>query len=173
MDPTTIYLAMQASGMIVDWFGKQDQMKLAGMGDQLNQASITNNIASSRLESEDQSLQSMKQLRMNLGSQLAVEAARGVRSGAGNSVIASNESVGNFNADERMRKINLSNNINNQKANSLISKLHTQTYNNDVTNQFRDSVLNRLPTSPQAWKGIIDNFSKSNNYGFGLTKVGT
>ena len=165
MEPISMgfMLSLQASGMVMDYFGKQEQVRLSKLGSQIEQAGINANIKVSQLESEDSSLQAMKQLRQNLGTQAAMAAARGIRSGTGAPLLAANESVGNFNADERMRKINQLGNEANLRAGLAISKLHQQTTQNTTWNQFRTNVANRFPTDPDAYKRL--------GSAFGLTKV--
>jgi hypothetical protein len=162
--PLAFLLALQASGMVLDYFGKQDQIRLARMGQQLEQAGIESNIATSRLSTEEQSLQSMKELRQNLGTQAAIFAARGQRSGQGSAALITNQSVANYNADERIRRINQSGTEANLRAGKLISQLHEKTYENDVWSEFRKSVFNKIPTSPSAYTTAAGSF--------GLTKVG-
>lgn len=161
--PLAFFLAMQAAGMVVDYLGKQDQIGLARQGAKLEQQGIESNIMASRLEAEDASLMAMKKLRQNLGTQAAVFAARGQRAGTGNALIIANESVGNFNADDRMRKLNQTMRENELKSGKTISKLHQSTYESDIWNQFTKSTINRIPTSPQAWDKL--------SQGFGFTKA--
>lgn len=184
MDPASLgfMLAMQAAGMIVDYSAKQEQIKQGALGAQVEQAGITSNIAQARLQYEDESLQSMKQLRQNLGSQMALNAARGTRSGAGNAAISQSNSTSNFNADARMRKINELSQEANLKAGMTLSKLHESTNENKITNEFRQSVFNKLPTDPSSYKkasqifsGGSSSFSGSKSSGsgsYGLTRVG-
>ncbi len=169
--PLAFLLSLQASGMVIDWLGKNEQVRLGKMGAQVEQAGITANIQTSRLQTEEDSLESMKQLRANLGTQAAILAARGTRPGTMNSVLAMNESVGNFNANERLRKINQMGNEANLKAGKLISSLHEKTFENNTWNTFRTSVINKIPTSPSAWGQIRQGFSAKSGYGFGLTPV--
>lgn len=171
--PLAFLLALQAAGMVVDWLGTTDQAKLMQSGEQLNQASVNANVATSRLQYEDESLQAMIKLRQNLGTQLAMQAARGVRFGTPSSALISNESIGNFNADERMRKINQLTNENALKAGGIISNLNTQANTQKNWNAFANRTIAKIPTSPSAWNQLGQGFSKENNYGFGLSKVGT
>ncbi len=171
--PIGFLLSLQAAGMVIDWMGKKDQIRMAKMGAQVEQAGIDANIQTSRLEAEDASLQSMKQLRMNLGTQAAILAARGVRSGTQSSVLAMNESVSNFNADERMRKINQMGNEANIRAGKTLSILHEKTFENNTWGDFRSHAFNTISTSPSAWKQIANSFTAKNGYGFGITKVGS
>ena len=160
-------LSLQAGGMVVDWLGKNEQVRMGKLGADVEQAGINSNIATARLQSEDDSLQSMRQLRQNLGTQAAVFAARGVRSGTSTTALATNQSVGNFNADERMRKINLISSEAGLRANKSLSMLHQQTNQNEIWNTFRTNVAKRFPTTPEAYDQIGASFKK----GFGLTGV--
>lgn len=162
--PISFLLAMQASGMIVDWIGKKDQIRTSRMGEQVNQAGINANITTSRLQVEEDTLASMKQLRQNLGTQAVMMAARGNRD---QSTIATlgNESVSNFNADARIRRINQVGTEAGFKANKVISSLHEQAFENKTWDDFRQNAINKVPTSKEAWSKI--------GQGFGLTKVGT
>jgi hypothetical protein len=159
-----LLLAMQAAGMVVDYMGNNEQVRLGKMGAEIEQAGINSNIASSRLQYEDESLQAMKQLRQNMGTQAAMLAARGTRPGAGTAALFGNESVGNFNADERMRKINFLSNQANLKAGVTLSKLHEKTFENTQWNTFKNNLINKIPTNPEAYT----KFGES----FGLTKFG-
>lgn len=167
--PLAFLLAMQASGMVIDYLGRQDQIRMGRMGAKLEQESINADIASSRLQYEENSLEAMKQLRQNMGTQAAMFAARGVNAGAGTAVLFGNESVGNFNSNERIRKLNLRTREAQLKAGVTMSKMHQRTNENKIWNEFRQNTINRIPTSPDSWKGFNQAFS---NEGFGLTKVG-
>jgi hypothetical protein len=164
---------MQAAGMIMDYSAKQQQIEMQKQGQAIEQAGIESNIMASRLNSEEESLTSLKQLRANLGTQAAVLAARGTRAGAGTAALFPNESVGNFNSDERLRKINESGREAQLKAGITLSNLHEKTSENKINNEFTQSVINKIPTSPEAWSKIGEGFSAKNSYGFGLTKVGS
>src|SRR5271165_512932 len=157
--PFGFLLALQAAGMVFDFFGKQNQIAMSKLGAQVEQAGIDANIQTSRLQAEDASLQSMRQLRKNLGTQAAILAARGTRPGTQNSVLAMNESVGNFNADERMRKINQLGNEAQLKAGKVLSTLHEKTFENNTWGEFRNRAFSKLPTSPAAWTQLTDAFS--------------
>lgn len=170
--PYAFLLALQASGMVFDWLGKNDQVRMSKLGAQVEQAGIASNIQSSRLETEDASLQSMKQLRMNMGTQAAMLAARGIRGGTSTTALFSNESLGNFNADERIRKINQVGREASLKAGITLSDLHQKTTANNLWGEFRQNVINKIPTSPEAWGKLSQGFSAKNGYGFGLNKVG-
>lgn len=161
--PFSFLLALQASGMVIDWFAKSQQTNMSRMGERLEQANINANIATSRLQTEEDTLASMKRLRQNLGTQAVMMAARGERGPT--AAILSNESVGNFNADSRIRRLNQMSNEAGLRAGKVISSLHEKTYENNVWNEFRQGVINKIPTSPEAWSKIGSSF--------GLTKVGS
>lgn len=163
--PLEFLLALQASGMVVDWFGKQEQVRLGKMGAEVEQAGIQSNIATARLQAEDESLQSLKQLRMNLGSQAANAAARGVSNASTTNVLNMNSSVGNWKADERARKINLAGTEAALNAGKLLSELHEKTAEQTIWNQFRSDVIKKIPTSTSAYSSAASSF--------GLSKVGS
>ena len=165
-------LAAQGAGMIIDYMGRENQIELGRQGEAMQQQNISEQIQTSRLQTEDASLQAMKQLRMNLGTQAATLAARGIRSGAGTAALFGNESVGNFNADERIRKVNQRGNEAALKAGGMIASLHQQTAEANTWNEFRTNAINKIPTTPEAWDQISKGFSAESGYGFGLSKVG-
>lgn len=166
--PFAFLLAMQAAGMVVDWLGKKDQIRMARMGADIEQAGIESNIESTRLQTEDESLQAMINLRKNMGTQAALFAARGTASGAGTALLFGSESQSNANTDERMRRINQLGNEARLKAGMTLSKLHQKIYENNTWNEFRQSAINKIPT-----RGFGTGISGNSNGGFGLTNVGS
>ena len=167
--PFALLLAMQAAGMITDYIGTQNQQRLADYGNRINQAGLEANLTQIRLESEDASLQAVKSLRQNLGTQIAVQAARGTRSGAGSALSISNESISNFNADERVRRLNLLGKQNQLRSGSAMSRLESMTSNTNLWKSFGQRALNRFPSSASGWKQGISDFKQ----GFGLTGTGS
>jgi len=162
--PFALLLAMQAAGMVTDYLGTKNQQRLAAYGEAVNQAGIEANINQTRLETEDASLQAMRNLRKNIGSQIAVNAARGTKSGAGSALNNINESFANFNADERVRRLNLLGKENQLRGGAAISRLQNMTENTKLWNSFGQRSMQRFPTSASGWSGV----SKS----FGLTNAG-
>lgn len=164
--PFALLLAMQAAGMITDWLGVQNQNELGEMGAKIQHAGVEASIEQTRLESADASLQAMQNLRKTLGAQAAIFAARGTKSGAGNTLEILTESIGNFNADERMRRINTMGRINQIKAGGLIGDLNASGARSKRWNEFGQRTINRFPSSKQGWEqGISDT-----KQGFGLTQ---
>lgn len=180
--PFALLLAMQAAGMIVDWLGTQNQQRLADMGAKIQQAGIAANIEQTRLETEDASLQALKNLRQALGSQAAVFAARGTKSGAGSALSFMEGSIANFSADERTRRINLLGNINALKAGGVISKLNQSGYNSKLWQGFAQRTINRFGSAEfgggGGGSGIgASKFAGASGYGaqarsYGLSQMG-
>jgi urease accessory protein UreF len=162
--PIALLLAMQASGMIIDWFGKNEQIRLGKMGAEVEQAGIESNIQLSRLETEQESLDAMVALRKNLGTQAAMLAARGTRSGQGTAALFGNESLSSFNSNEKMRRLNQMSREAALKAGKTISKLHQKTFENNTWNEFTKNITRNIPTSPEAYSQFTGSF--------GLTKIG-
>jgi len=147
-----ILLAMQAAGMVTDWFGVQEQKRLGGLGAKVEQAAITSNIEMTRLQAEDASLQAMKQLRQNLGTQAAMNAARGTRGNAGSAVAFTQESLRNFGSDEQARRMNLLSKEAELRASGVLSGLHQLTSETQLGQQLTKGIFNNLPISALADK---------------------
>lgn len=165
--PIYLLLSMQAAGMITDFFGSRNQDDLMKMGMKVQQAGIESELAMTRLESQESSLQSMKQLRQTMGSQIAAMAARGTASGAGSAFSLLNESVSNFNSDERVRKLNLLGKENQLRANSVMSRLQYMGDSSKLWQSFGNRTINRFPSSVSGWK----EYGKEIKEGFGLTSA--
>ena len=158
--PFALLLAMQAAGMITDYIGTRNQQQMADMGAKLEQASIESNIQTTRLQAEDDSLQTLKKLRQTMGTQLAIFGARGTSPGAGSALSMVTNNIGEFNADERMRRLNLLGKENALKGGGLISRLNQQSNNAKLWQGFAQRSLNTLSTNPKT-------YGKS----FGLTQM--
>lgn len=166
--PFALLLAMQASGMVIDYLGSINQQDMMEMGQKLQESAIRENIEQIRRESENASLMNMKDLRQILGSQIAVMAARGTRSSAGSAVGLLNESVSNFNADERTRRMNLMGKENQLRAGIAISRLQHMTETSRLWQGFAQRTMNRFPSSLSGWQEGI----KAAKESFGLTNIG-
>lgn len=165
-----LLLAMQAAGMITDYFGTKNQDQLMKMGMKVQQAGIEANLYQTRLESQDASLQAMKQLRQTMGTQIAVMAARGTSTAAGSAVSLLTESVGNFNADEKIRRMNLLGRENQLMANKAMSRLQYSSDSSKLWQSFAQRTFNKFPTSVSGWQGAGQAAGASQ--GFGMTSIG-
>lgn len=155
--PVYLMLAMQAAGMITDYVGTRNQAGMMKLGMQLNQTAIETNIDQLRLETEQSSIESLRNLRQTIGSQIAVMAARGTSVSAGSALSILTESEGNFNADERTRRLNALGKENQLRAGSAISRLQ---YGSDVSklwNSFTQRTINRFPSSASGWQQAFSN----------------
>lgn len=165
--PFALLLAMQAAGMVVDYMGAKNQAEYSKMGLKLQQAGLQANLYQTRAESENASLEAMKDLRKNLGSQIAVFAARGTSTAGGSALTLFNESIGNFNADETMRRLNQMGRENELKAGGTISKLNNTAENSKLWSSFASRSLSRFPSTAQGWQSGMNQFKSS----FGLTSI--
>lgn len=158
-------LAMQAAGMITDFFGTQYQTNLMNMGMKIQQAGLEANLYQTKLETENASVQAMIKLRQTLGTQIAMMAARGTSTSAGSAVSLLTESIGNFNADEKIRRLNLLGRENQLRGNSLISSLQNSSDTAKLWQSFASRTFNRFPSS-------FPGGQRSGNEGFGLSSIG-
>lgn len=163
-------LAMQAAGMVVDYVGTQSQIKQGRKGLELDNAALDLNLTQVQLESEESSLDSMKRLRQNLGTQAAILAARGTRSSGGNAVGLLSESLNNYNSDQRVRRMNLLGKEAGLRANKILSGMHQLTSETQLGQSLTKRFFNTIPTSPTAWKSLGQSLGGSSKPGgFGLT----
>jgi len=144
--PVALLLAMQAAGMIVDYMGTKHQEALNAMGQRVEEAGIESNINQIRLQAEDESLQALKSLRQNLGTQIATNASRGTLTGAGNALGFMTESLSESKSDERMRRLNLLGKENQLRAGIAMSRLNNMTSNTKLWQSFAQRSLNSVNT---------------------------
>lgn len=167
--PFYLLLAMQAAGMITDYFGSKNQADMMRMGQQVDQAGLEANIEQTRLETEDASLQAMKHLRQTIGTQIAIFAARGTSTAGGSAISILNESQANFNTDERTRRMNLLGKENQLRAGIAMSRLKNMSDTSKLWQGFSSRTLNRFSSSISAYSGGGSAFSGSSSQGFGMT----
>ena len=167
--PMMALLAFQAAGMVVDYRNTKNQQKMIQQGRQLEQASIETNLEAVRLDSSQASLAEMKQLRQNLGSQIAMQAARGNAPGAGTSLVLQNESINTFNTDERTRRMNLLSKEANLRASNILSGLHSLQSETQLGQAMTSRFVNTINTTE-----AFDKFGETElgkKFGFGKTEA--
>ena len=162
-----LLLAMQAAGMITDYFGTKNQDQLMKMGMKIQQAGIEANIYQTRVESQDASLQAMKQLRQTMGTQIATMAARGTSTAGGSAVSLLTESIGNFNSDEKIRRLNLLGRENQLRAGKAMSQLQYSSDSSKLWQGFAQRTISKFPSTYAGWK----QFAADAKEGFGMTSA--
>lgn len=154
MDPMTAFLiAMQAAGVVTDWYATQNQKEIGRMGTRIEQASIDSAIEGNRLNAADESLKAMQDLRKNLGSQIATQAARGTSSGAGSALTLQNNAVSTFNSDERVRRMNTLGKELNLRAQNLMSGVHQLTYETQLGQSLGKRTFDTIGASATIFEG--------------------
>jgi hypothetical protein len=156
--PIALLLAMQAAGMIVDYFGTSRQQYYSDIGFKLQQAGIEANIYQTRLETENESLNAMRELRQRMGTQLAIFGARGTNPGAGSAFTSLTQSLSNFYSDERTRRINEMGRETELKGRGLVSSLNQSGENSKLWQGFTQRTINRFPTSWNAYSQMGKQF---------------
>lgn len=155
--------------MVVDYLGTKQQAEMSAMGAKLQQAGIEANIYQTRLETEEASLASMQKLRQNMGTMIATMAARGTKAGAGSALSLMTEGVGNFNADERVRRLNQMGREGQLRGNKAISALTERADNSKLWQGFSQRTINRFPSSVSGWQ----EYGKAAGQSFGMTNIGS
>ncbi len=159
-------LAMQAAGTVIDWKNTQDNIGLINKGRELENAQYQANLDAVRVESEEASLNEMKQLRQNIGTQIANNAAKGTSSASGTAQSLINSSMGAFNSDERTRRINLLTKESNLRAANVLSGLHTLQSETQLGQAFNQRLFDTLPISTAA--NAFGKTKLGKQWGFGL-----
>lgn len=153
----TVLLAMQAAGMVTDWWAVQQEKAMGKMGENLTTAAINANIETERLKAEDDSLMAMQRLRQTIGSQIALQAARGTASGAGSALSLMAQSESQAGQDEQARRMNLLAKENELRAAGVLSGLHELKSETDLGRKLSQDIFKVLPTNPDAIKQIGGN----------------
>jgi len=144
MDPMSAFLlSMQAAGLVTSFFGAKSQQKTIELGRKLENAQFSTNMEAIKLESAQGSLAEMKDVRQNISSQIAVNAARGNRGAS--SVAGINETAHNFADDERTRRMNLLAKESELRAGHILSGLHTAQSETQLGQSLLKDIFNTIP----------------------------
>ena len=160
-----LLLGMQAAGMVVDYSSTRRQQGLIRLGKQVEDAQYQANLESLRAEAEQSSLAAMKQLRQNIGTQIAVQAARGTSPAAGTAVTLRQESMSAFAEDERTRRMNLLAKEADLRASNVLSGLHALSSETQLGQALTGRLINLIPIS-----SAFSKLSKS-TASFGLAEM--
>ena len=144
MDPFT--LSMQAAGTLFSLFSTGSQQKMIDLGRQVSQGQLEANLSAIRVASAESSLDEMKQLRQNIGSQIAIQAARGTASGSGSAASLQQRSKATFVQDERVRRMNLLSKESQLRAGNAMSALNTLTSETQMGQSVTKKIFNTLST---------------------------
>lgn len=146
MDPMTAFLlSMQAAGLVTSIFGARSQDKYIKIGRKLEQEQFETNLQALKLQSAEASLDEMKQLRQNIGTQIVSQAAKGNRGAV--SYAGINQSSNAFDSDERTRRMNLLAKESELRANHVLSGLHSLQAETQLGQSITSTFLNSLQTT--------------------------
>lgn len=146
MEPMTAFLfAMQAAGLVTSFWNANSQEKYIKLGRKLEQEQYSTNLKALQVQSAESSLDEMKVLRQNIGSQIAIQAARGNRGGS--SYAGINKASNTFEDDERKRRMNLMSAESELRANHVLSGLHSLQSETQLGQSLTSTVLNSVQTT--------------------------
>ena len=168
-------LAMQAAGAIYNINEARGKKKLIQMGRDLEQAQFETNLEAARTEASEGSLAELQQLRQNIGNQIAMNAARGVSSGAGSAQSSIQASERTYAKDEKARRMNLLTKENDLRAGNVLSGLHTLQSETKLGQSLTGQIFNNLPTSTlgKNFGASFQSVSGAVKAGFGLKTIGS
>lgn len=142
---TAFLFAMQAAGLVSSVFGANNQMKYIKLGRKLEKEQFETNLAAVRVQSADQSLSELKNLKQNLGAQAVMDAARGNRAGA--SAWGISNAVNAYDNDERKRRLNLMASESQLRAGNVTSALNTLKSETELGQSLLGKAINTIPTT--------------------------
>lgn len=103
------------------------------------------------MQAEDETVEGLKQLHQTLGTQIALSAASGKSFAGGSGAVLINESIHNFNDDEKNRKLNTLAKTNQLRGEGLISRLQNSADTSRLWQGFAQRTINRFSTSLKAY----------------------
>jgi hypothetical protein len=165
-----ILLGMQAAGMIVDYAQTRRQQGLIQAGREIEQAQYEANLEALRAQFGQESLSAMQQLRQNIGTQIAVQAARGTSSAAGTALNLRTASQSAFQQDERTRRMNLLAKEADLRAGNALTGLHATASETQLGQAMTGRFLNMIPLSNLMNTGVAQSKTKKSG-GFGLGEI--
>lgn len=168
---TGILLGMQAAGMVIDYTQTRRQQGLVKAGREIEQAQYEANLEALRAQSAQESLASMQQLRQNIGTQIAVQAARGTSSAGGTAVSLRTASQSAFQQDEQTRRMNLLAKEADLRASNVLSGLHATASETQLGQAMTGRFLNMIPLSSLVGGLKKDKKTASQGSGFGLGEL--
>ena len=171
-------LSFYAAGATYSLYESNQNQKLIDMGKQLQQSAYETNLEAIRNQTEQASLDEMKELRKNVANQIVNNAARGV-SNAGSAWGNVRESETAYAKDEKARRMNLLTSESQLRANNILSGLHTLQSETQLGQSITGQIFNSLPVSSLVNKYAPDTFDSigktfknlGKKAGFGLEPV--
>lgn len=151
--PVAMYLGAMAAGVVSSIYSAGQQHKINEQTAELNQAALESNLEMLSLQSAQQSLRGMQELRQTIGSQIAMQAARGTAM-AGSALVLGAQSVSRFYDDERVRRLNLLTRQTQMRATGVAQGFKTLESETRIGQSLSQQLFNNLPTSSDAWKQI-------------------
>lgn len=163
MEPMSAFLlAMQAAGLVTSLFGAHTQDKYIRIGRKLEQEQYSTNLQAIKLQSSEDSLTEMKQLRQNIGTQIASQAAKGNRGAVSFAGIRASSEA--FDSDERTRRLNLLAKESELRANHVISSLHSLQSESQLGQSLTKDFFNTLQTTSLLKPGTVKNAKPKNDW---------
>lgn len=142
IDPSSmgLTLAFQAAGLIAGYSNMRDNLRMTRQAGQLEAEQNAMNMQAIRNQSAQASLDAMKDLRKNMGYQIATQAARGTEM-AGSATALLHESEVSFESDEQIRRMNTLAKEADLRAAGVISGMHTFAAQSKLKSDFFNAAL--------------------------------
>jgi hypothetical protein len=145
MSVNGVLLGFQAAGALLSFSQAREQMKINELGLKVSNAAYETNLEMLRTKTTQDSLNEMIQLRKTLGTQIAIAGARGTSTSAGSFLSIMESSIGEFQQDERTRRLNLLAGEAQLRANNVMSGLHTYVSETQLGQSMTRDIINKIP----------------------------
>jgi len=139
-----VMASFQAAGAIASIWQTNSQMKMIQMGRKIEDEQLQTNLQMLRTQAAEASLSEMRQLRQNIGSQIAIQAARGTASGAGSAMSLQQASKAQFGEDERTRRLNLLAKQSSLRASNAMSAISSLTGETKLGQEITKKLFNTV-----------------------------
>ena len=139
-----LLLAAQAAGIAMDMSAQRSAYRMARRGQQLEEAQINLRMQQEQVAFEEESLQSLENLREVMASQRALFAAQGRVPGIGSTAAIEQRSLIRFAADERARKLSMGFREHYYKSQTALSRIGLQSYKANQASQNIQKMFNQV-----------------------------
>lgn len=137
-------VAIQIAGTMMSVFQGSNQRSIMEAGRAVEHDQMLTNLQMLSAQSAQASLAEMKQLRENIGSQIAIQAARGTAGGSGSAASLQARSKGKFGEDEQTRRLNLLAKQSSLKAADALSGFNTLAGETQLGQKVSEKIFNTI-----------------------------
>ena len=154
---------MQAAGVVTSIWQNKGAQKMIRQGRDMERAATEMNMAANNYEFQESSLESMKQLRQNIGSQIVAQAARGTGAGTEGAVGSLQKSISASAGDVGAKRMRMLARESELRAANILSGLHTLKSETDLGRRMSGEIFEAASTGLRQ----LESSALASKFGFG------